>query len=142
MTEVGELLLLAESQAWQDRSRAGQGLVAHINEPTVDAVVLQLLLDAKDTAVTTATADALLTRGDLAAWQIFARAWAAARGMPSPTNHIDHLYSCLNGAMYAVSMNSERAATMKSMVEQLSGDEDEGMDSVVAELRNLVFEGL
>lgn len=142
MTDVDDLFLLAESQSWQDRSRAGQGLVAHIEEPTVDAVVLRLMLDAKDTAVTTATADALLARGDLASWRIFARAWVVAAEMPTETNHIDHLVSCLNGAMYTASMNSERAATTRKIVEQLSDDEDERVKPAARELRNLVFEGL
>lgn len=142
MTDVDDLLLLAESQSWQGRSRAGQGLVARIGEPMVDAVVLQLVLDPKDTAVTTATADALLGRGDLASWRIFARAWTIAAKMPTETNHIDHLVSCLNGAMYAASMNSETADTMMEIVGQLSADEDETVKPAAEELRNLVSEGL
>ena len=142
MTDVDGLFLLAESQSWQDRSRAGQELVAHIDKPMVDAVVLRLILDPKDTAVTTATADALLARGDLASWRIFVHAWAVAAEMPTETNHIDHLVSCLNGALYTASLNSEKVATMKKIVERLSSDDDERVKAAARELRNLVFEGL
>ncbi|MFJ9782541.1 hypothetical protein ACIRSS_23370 [Amycolatopsis sp. NPDC101161] len=142
MADVDHLFLLAGSQSWQDRSRAGQGLVARIGESTVDAVVLQLLLDPKDTAVTTAVADALLARGDLASWRIFAHAWAIAAKMPTETNHIDHLVSCLNGALYMASLNLEIAENIKAIVDQLSVDGDDAVRSAAKELRNLVFEGL
>lgn len=143
MTSLEELLHLAESRSWQDRSRSGQGLVARLGEPTVDAVVLRLLLDAHDTAVTTTTANSLLARGDLASWRIFASAWKAAAELPSMTNYIDRLNSCLNGAMYIASLDSEKAVAMKDVVRRLSiGDEDENLRSAAREICNLVLEGL
>lgn len=142
VSDLEELLLLAESESWQDRSRAGQGLVAYLGEPVTDGVILRLLMDAKDTAVTVATADALLARADLVSWRMFARGWAAAVEGTSMTNYIDHLYSCLNGAMYVASLDAEKAAALKGVVGQLLGDDDETVRSAAAELRNLVFEGL
>lgn len=142
MTDVDDLFLLAESQSWRDRSLAGQGLVAHIGKPMVDAVILRLILDPKDTAVTAATADALLARWDLASWQVFVRAWAIAVKMPTETNHIDHLVSCLNRAMYTASMNSEKVQSIKKIVEKPSVGKDDSVNSAAKELCNLVSEGL
>lgn len=93
MTDTEDLLLLAESPSWRDRCRAGRELVARIGEPPVDEVILRLVLDSQDTAVTTATADALLDRGDVSSWQIFARAWTLASTNLTDTDHIDHLVS-------------------------------------------------
>ncbi|MCG5435411.1 hypothetical protein [Micromonospora foliorum] len=101
-----------------------------------------MLLDAKDTAVTTATAEALLARGDLLSWRMFARAWGAAAEDSSATNYIDHLNSCLIGAMYVASMDPEKAASLRGVVERLSCDEDEGVRFAATELRSLVLEGL
>lgn len=142
VVDFEELIRLAGSQSWQDRARAGRELVAHLGGPVADAVVLRLLLDTKDTAVTVATADALLNRGDFISWRMFARGWAEAREQKGMTNHIDHLYSSLNGAMYAASLSLEKSEALKRVVEKLSVDNDEIVRSTAAELHSLVSEGL
>ncbi|MEV4823595.1 hypothetical protein [Micromonospora sp. NPDC049274] len=143
MTELETLLSLSESASWSDRGKAGSGLVAHVGEPTVDAAILRLLLDERDTAVTVATANALLARADLASWRMFVRGWAVATQRSSMTNYVDHLYSCLNSAMYVASLDSGKTARLKGLAERFTSDDhDETLKTAAREIRDLVFESL
>lgn len=61
MTEqLQELLRRANDPHWEIRAAAAEQLCAHVGVAEVDAALRRLLLDVEDTAVTVATADALL----------------------------------------------------------------------------------
>ena len=72
------VLQLAISREVPDRMEAGQCLASFAGQPTADALLHRLLLDDEDTAVTYETAEALLTRKDLAGARAVARAAAEA----------------------------------------------------------------
>jgi hypothetical protein len=117
--DIDDMLLLARSDLWSDRVRAGEELSAHAGQTTADAALQKLLLDAEDTAVTARTADALLARGDPAAWRIFTIAWKLATSAQA-----DHLSGSLSGALFEASLDSRRARRMKDALAGLSTDKD------------------
>jgi hypothetical protein len=75
---LGHLAVLGESGDWEDRASAGEQLAAFAGEPAVDDLLGRLLLDPADTAVTLATALALLARPDPIGLRLVARALALA----------------------------------------------------------------
>ncbi|MGH4030288.1 HEAT repeat domain-containing protein [Actinomycetota bacterium Odt1-20B] len=68
----------ATSPSWSRRARAGRRLAAQAEVPEVAEVLLRLLLDGEDTAVTRQTAEALARTGTAAAARLLARAMAEA----------------------------------------------------------------
>lgn len=101
MVDVEGLLSLARSDVWSDRADAGRELAGFVGPDRVDEVVRSLLLDSRDTAVTEATAEALLLRADAAALRLFAFAWAVA-----DDRNGDHLHGALSGRLFALSCGS------------------------------------
>ena len=114
------LMLLARSDLWSDRVRAGQGLSKYAGDAEVDAVLRSLLLGGGDTAVVADTAEALLKQGSRASWRVFAAAWALAGPV-----HMDHLAGALSGAFYEVSLVvPERPERLKADLVALMADND------------------
>lgn len=68
----------ASSPAWERRARAGRGLAPFADVPEAAEALVDLLLDAEDTAVTRRTAEALTRVGTAAAVRLLALAVAAA----------------------------------------------------------------
>lgn len=95
VVERDEALSLARSQSWSDRARAGSHLSTVVGREPVDAVVQGLLLDRANTAVTDATAKALLRRRDAAGLRLLAAAWHVAEPAQG-----DHLTICLSAALF------------------------------------------
>ncbi|MEI8407442.1 MULTISPECIES: hypothetical protein [unclassified Kribbella] len=135
--DIDELLLLARSEGWADRVRAGEGLSAHVGQAKADAVLQELLLDAKDTAVIAGIADALLARGDLAAWRVFAAAWSLAGPAEA-----DHLSGSLSGALFEASLDSSKAARLKGVLATLLTDDDQAIRDAARDLEARVTRAL
>jgi hypothetical protein len=76
---ISALLFLARSENYEDRVQAGRALSLVAEEPGVYEVLVHLLLDADDTAVTQETGDALLKRRRPAAIRPYLAARAVAR---------------------------------------------------------------
>lgn len=68
----------AESKSWSVRAAAGRCLAAHAEVHDAVRILHLLLLDGKDTAVTWATAEALLQRGDALGLRLVLKALAVA----------------------------------------------------------------
>ena len=129
--EMDEALSLARSPLWSDRARAGRHLGAVVGREPINAVVRMLLLDRMDTAVTDATAEALLQRRDAAALRLLAAAWFVAEPEQS-----DHLSSCLSGVLFELSCAGEEdRAQFRAVLQGLLDDPD---PDVRAGARNLV----
>src|SRR5262249_7835843 len=75
---------------WSARAEAAQELARAAHRPDIAEILLTLLLDQHDTAVTDATCHALLNRGDIHGVRLIARAIPAA----DPEQH-DHIYGVL-----------------------------------------------
>ncbi|MGW4488516.1 hypothetical protein ACWEOE_32305 [Amycolatopsis sp. NPDC004368] len=75
---VAALIGLAGSSDYRDRADAGRGLAPFAEMAEAREPLLRLLLDAGDTFVTRATAEALLRREDSAGFTVVAAALAAA----------------------------------------------------------------
>ncbi|MFF9131224.1 hypothetical protein [Streptomyces sp. NPDC014806] len=80
MTVVRSALAEASSASWARRARAGRELAPHADVPQAAPVLLRLLLDAEDTAVTRQTAQALAAVGTVAAVRLLALAVADGDG--------------------------------------------------------------
>ncbi|WP_245722831.1 hypothetical protein [Micromonospora matsumotoense] len=114
------LLLLARSDVWSDRARAGGELSAFVGHDPVDAVMQALLLDPGDTAVTDAAAEALLRRGDAAAWRLFARAWHVAEPETA-----DHLSGALSAVLFELTRSTlQDRARFQAVLQGLLTDAD------------------
>jgi hypothetical protein len=120
--DVDELFSLARSALWSDRVRAGKGLSSCVGSADVDAVLQELLLDGRDTAVIARTAEALLAHGDLAAWRVFLVAW----GLATPAQ-ADHLGSATGQLLFEASMDAAKAQAMRECLALLSTGEDEAI---------------
>ncbi|MEU5211091.1 HEAT repeat domain-containing protein [Streptomyces sp. NPDC020742] len=68
----------ASSPSWAQRVRAGRALAGFAGSPEAAEVLVRLLLDAEDTAVTRQTAEALAQVGTVAAIRLIALAIAGA----------------------------------------------------------------
>ncbi|MFR9777712.1 hypothetical protein ACL02O_16850 [Micromonospora sp. MS34] len=80
----------ASSPRWSDRATAGHDLARRAERDDIAELLLRLLLDEHDTAVTDATSHALLQRDDTHGVQLIAQAVAAAND-----EQLDHLYTAL-----------------------------------------------
>lgn len=134
---VEELLLLSRSDVWSDRMNAGRELSAFAGTAEVDGELRRLLLDPDNTAVTDATARALL-RGDVAALRIFAAAWVLADPETS-----DHLYGCLSEYLYELSCaTSEGRVRYRTTLRQLLAAPEQAVQAGARELLDLAARAL
>lgn len=76
--QLRELQALAASTDYQDRQKAAVGLAPSADNPTVRALLVELVLDAEDTAVTLEASAALTKRGDRTGLEVLATALATA----------------------------------------------------------------
>lgn len=84
--DLAVLLDAASSPDWAIRAEAGRQLAARAERPDAAAALHRLLLDAHDTAVTDAVAQALLERDDAHGTRLLAQAAAVA-----DEEQLDHL---------------------------------------------------
>jgi hypothetical protein len=88
---VEALIRLADCADYRDRVDAGRALASFVETPSAREPLQRLLLDAGDTAVTLATAQALLRREDSAGLAAVASAMAVA-----DPNHEDWLCTAVH----------------------------------------------
>lgn len=119
--ELVDLLAAADSPSWSVRAAAGRRLAAAPRIGAVADVLHRLLLDVQDTAVTSGTAEALLTRGDLAGL----RAVLAARADATDQWTADELGAELNGDPRW--MTGDGAAELIRQLRVLAADTDTGV---------------
>lgn len=96
--DTDEAVRLVRSQVWSDQVEAGRCLSVVVGQEPVDVAVRALLLDRDNTAVTDATAEALLRRGDAPALRLLAAAWHVAEPETS-----DHIYAALGSILFELS---------------------------------------
>jgi len=87
---VAALIRLAESPDYRDRADAGCSLATFAEMPEARGPLLGLVLDADDTFITRATAEALLRRQDSAGLEVVATALAAA-----DPNHVEWIHTAV-----------------------------------------------
>ena len=86
----------ASSASWSVRKEAGRRLAVRAEAPGVAEILQQLLLDDQDTAVTQATADALLGRRDRYGLRLILVAFFCASVPSFPeSSTVDQLYSAI-----------------------------------------------
>ncbi|MFD3729784.1 hypothetical protein [Streptomyces sp. NPDC058671] len=78
MSGLEAALAEASSPSWAQRVRAGRDLASFVDVPEAAEVLVGLLLDVEDTAVTRETAEALARVGTVAAVRLIALAVAEA----------------------------------------------------------------
>ena len=76
--DLNAAFLDAQSKSWSVRAAAGRRLAAHPEADDAARILLVLLLDDQDTAVTQETAEALLQRGDVLGLRLVLKALAIA----------------------------------------------------------------
>ncbi|MEV0731125.1 hypothetical protein [Polymorphospora sp. NPDC050346] len=131
--DTDEALRLTRSQVWSDRANAGRHLSAVAGQEPVDAAVRDLLLDRGDTAVTEATAEALLRRGDAPALRLLAAVWHVAAPQTA-----DHLGAALSRVLFELSCADLRSRLrFLAAVEGLLAESD---PDVRADARDLLDE--
>ncbi|MFG3423809.1 hypothetical protein ACIBTZ_31370 [Micromonospora sp. NPDC049460] len=81
----------ASSQDWSVRAQAGRQLARWAHRNDSGEVLLRLILDPHDTAVTDATSQALLQRNDAHGLRLIARALATAYN----SEYADHLHDAV-----------------------------------------------
>jgi hypothetical protein len=127
---VAALIRLAASPGYRDRADAGRSLAAFAETPEARVPLLSLVLDADDTFVTRATAEALLRRQDSAGLGVVARALATAG-----PNHSDWIRTAVL-EVFGVFSRDRDAAVRECEV--LARDSDEqtrrGVDQLTAML--------
>ncbi|MFG2293879.1 hypothetical protein [Streptomyces sp. NPDC048603] len=106
----------ADSPSWSVRAAAGRRLAAGAEQPEAAAVLHRLLLDAQDTAVTRATAEALLARWDVCGLRLVLAALARADAQTG---------DWLEVALYDVCRQSEEdLARLERLASELVSDPD------------------
>jgi hypothetical protein len=130
LAAVAALIRLAGCADHRDRADAGRGLASFAEMSEARAPLLGLVLDADDTFVTRATAEALLRRQDSAGLAVIAGALAAA-----DPNHVDWIGTAVRDVFGVFS--SARDAAVREC-EALARDADEqtrcGVDQLTAML--------
>jgi hypothetical protein len=114
---VAALVDLAGSPDYRDRADAGRCLASFAEMPVAQGPLLALMLDAGDTFVTRATAEALLRRGDMLGLAAVASALAAA-----DPNQVDWVGTAVRDVFIVFS--DERDAAVREC-EVLTGHLDE-----------------
>lgn len=77
-SKLDAALAAASSPSWTQRVRAGRDLASFVDVPEAAELLVGLLLDVEDTAVTRQTAEALARVGTVAAMRLIALAVAEA----------------------------------------------------------------
>lgn len=111
-SELAAAIEAASSPNWAVRADAGRRLAARAERADVAAALRVLLLDAHDTAVTDATAQALVQRGDRDAVRLMAQAVASA-----DAEQHDHLY-------WAIADACGRGGRLLELCPELARDDD------------------
>ncbi|MEV5947589.1 hypothetical protein [Streptomyces sp. NPDC051993] len=94
MSGLEAALAEASSPSWTQRVRAGRDLASFAHVPEAAEVLVRLLLDVEDTAVTRQTTEALARMGTVAAVRLIALAVAEADG-----NQADWLQTGVHDAL-------------------------------------------
>ncbi|MFF9624939.1 hypothetical protein [Streptomyces griseosporeus] len=116
----------AASPLWTQRVRAGRDLAPHADVPEAAEVLLGLLLDVEDTAVTRQTAATLARAGTAAAVRLIALALAQA-----DDNHADWLHTGVHDAL----LGSDRVRdAVAAACGELARDQDEAVRRGTAEI--------
>jgi hypothetical protein len=127
---VSALIGLAGSTDYRDRADAGRSLAAFAEMLEARGPLLGLVLDAGDTFITRATAEALLRRQDSAGLGVVATALAAA-----DPNHADWIHTAVLDVFGVFSRDRDAAVRE---CEALARDSDEqtrcGVDRLTATL--------
>ncbi|NKY41159.1 hypothetical protein [Cellulomonas septica] len=125
---VAGLLDRARSSDWQDRAEAGRALAPLVDDVAeVRAVVVDLLLDPEDTAVSDSTSRTLLDHGSPVAWRLFAQAWARAQ-----PDLLDHLHATFVGVRATAAMAGDPTEeTLRARLTALAEDADPSVRSAV-----------
>ncbi|WP_225801240.1 hypothetical protein [Streptomyces sp. NK15101] len=118
---LGELIERSHSPDWAVRAAAGRQLAASEQAGRGGEVLLRLLLDAHDTAVTQATADALLERGDILGLRHVLLALARATSECTA----DELAAAFQGT--PAWMTGEGLNRLLGQLRELSEDDDAGV---------------
>jgi hypothetical protein len=130
LAAVAALIRLARSLDHHDRADAGRSLASFAEMSEARAPLLALVLDADDTFVTRATAEALLRRQDSAGLAVIASALAAA-----DPNHADWIHTAVRDVFGVFSRDRDAAVRE---CEALARDSDEqtrcGVDHLTAML--------
>jgi hypothetical protein len=128
----------AESDSWSVRAAAGRRLAAHAAADDAARALHLLLLDGQDTAVTWATAEALLQRGDVLGLRLVLKALAVAANPNVPNwdaSTMDEIYAAITGDPQW--MSDDGALRRGAQLRELSSDAD---TSVAEEARRLLDE--
>ncbi|MFE4872052.1 hypothetical protein [Streptomyces sp. NPDC056682] len=118
-------LVEASSPSWTQRVRAGRDLASFADVPAAAEVLVGLLLDVEDTAVTRQTAEALARVGTVAAVRLIALAVAEA-----DDNHADWLQTGVHDALVDPDGVPDVAATCR----KLARDQEEAVRRGAAEI--------
>ncbi len=114
--ELSSAVQNARSASWPVRAAAGRRLAGSAEDAGVAEVLLRLLLDGQDTAVTRETAEALLERGDVCGLRMVLAALSSAD---------DGTGDYLDGAINDVCCQSEEGlAQLKELSSVLVSDAD------------------
>lgn len=127
---VTALIELAASDSYQDRADAGRALANFATATESQEALLRLVLDANDTFVTRATAEALLRRQDTAGLTIVAEALVSA-----DFQHRNYIHDAVT-AVYMV-FASERDRAMEAC-NALSLDASTQVRQGAVELREIL----
>jgi hypothetical protein len=114
---VAALVVLAGSRDHRNRADAGRGLASFAEAAEARGWLLELVLDAGDTFVTRATAEALLRRQDAVGLAIVTSALAAA-----DPNHADWIKTAVLDVFSVLSTDRDAAVRV---CEALGRDRDE-----------------
>jgi len=115
----------ASSPSWTQRARAGRDLASFADVPEAAEVLVGLLLDVEDTAVTRQTAQALARMGTAAAVRLIALAVVEADG-----NQADWLQTGVHDALEGPDDVPDVAAACA----KLAGDQEEAVRRGAAEI--------
>ncbi|MEU4424388.1 hypothetical protein AB0F81_27530 [Actinoplanes sp. NPDC024001] len=129
---VEELSRLAGSADYRDRADAGQAMARFVDMPEASQPLQGLLLDAADTFVTHATAEALLRREDAEGLTTVVRALASAGA-----NHADWIYSA---AHHVFEIYANQRDTAVQMCNALIEEADPGLRRGAAQLRDVLIQ--
>lgn len=116
VTELAAAITAASSPDWSVRAQAARQLARQAQRPEIAKLLLTLLLDTQDTAVTDATCHALLDREDIHSARLIAQAVATA-----DNEHLDHLHSAVTDRHLHVSANGT-STPLKELCCELSRD--------------------
>ncbi|TDC59914.1 hypothetical protein E1258_16385 [Micromonospora sp. KC207] len=129
---VAELQRLANSPNFRDRADAGRALASFADMPGVQQPLQQLLLDAADTFVTRATAEALLRQEDAAGLAAVASALTSA-----DDNHADWIHTAVRDVFTIYAYKRDAAVrTCDAMIE----GPDLPLRLGLAQLRDMLIE--